>query len=324
VSTPVDDLIFDVSGMLYRTFHALQKQPGISTPRRGLLEDDENEMMDPASLALHSALMSMNKSFKQFKPKRVVACFDRPNNWRALYMKSDLSVTGVPYKGNRRQDMTPAQQAQYFKLLDHMKEFETLLGEQTGIITVAGKSLEADDCIAGWVQANPSRQKVVMTLDSDLSQLIDSTTSVCNFKTGEIVVCEDPKYLLFEKTFRGDSSDNIASAVPRIRKTKIQQAYTDPYTLSNILNGEHVTKRGDTILVSDVIDENQLLMDLTKQPPEIRVLIDKAIDSALNKTKRFDYWGFAKFCKERKLTKISESLQTFRPLLVGGYGSGVN
>lgn len=310
--------------MLYRTFHSLQKQPGTSAPRRGILDDPDEEFLDPASLALHSALMSMNKSFKQFKPSRVIACFDRPNNWRKLYTGSDLSVTGVPYKGNRRQEMTPTQQEQYYKLLDHMKEFEDLLQEQTGIVTVAGKGLEADDCIAGWVQNNPSRRKVIMTLDSDISQLIDETTSVCNFKTGELVVCDDPKYLLFEKTFRGDSSDNIPSAVPRIRETKIRKAYEDPYTLTNILQGDHVTRSGKIVPVSAVIEENQLLMDLTKQPPEIRALIDQAIDKAVNKTKRFDYWGFAKFCKERKLTKIQDSLPTFRPLLVGGYGNGRN
>lgn len=324
MSAAVDDLIFDVSGMLYRTFHALQKQPGVSSPRRGILEEDDDEFLDPASLALHSALMSMNKSFKQFKPKRVIACFDRPNNWRKLYTASDLSVTGVPYKGTRRQDMTPAQQEQYYKLLDHMKEFEDLLQEQTGIITVAGNGLEADDCIAGWVQSNPSKMKVVMTLDSDISQLINETTSVCNFKTGEIVVCEDPKYFLFEKTFRGDKSDNVPSAVPRIRETKIRKAYEDPYTLANILQEDHVTRSGAIVPVSAVLEENQLLMDLSKQPPEIRALIARAIENAVNKTKRFDYWGFARFCKERKLTKIHESLPTFRPLLLGGYGNGGN
>jgi hypothetical protein len=322
MSNKTDHLIFDVSGLLYRTYFTAKAVP--QRKKAGLFEDDDedsNPKDDLASFALHTALMSMNKYFKQFKPDRVIACFDRPNNWRKQYMASELSVSKRPYKGNRRQGMSDAQQAEYFKLLEHMAEFESLLEHETGIITLANDGLEADDCIAGWIQRHPTARKVIMTNDSDMSQLIDDNTSVCNFTSGKIVECDDPKYFLFEKTFRGDTADNIASVMPGIRSTKIRKAFEDPFTLANILGEQYIAPSNpdQSLLVRDAFEENQLLMDLTKQPQSIRKKIDKTIDEELSKTKKFDFWKFSAFCTERKLNNILTSIQTFRPMLVGGY-----
>lgn len=316
----VDNLIFDVSGMIYRTFHA-----GLKTQLRrssSLFDDDEDEdqlAVDHAGYALHSALMSMRKYFEMFSPSRVVACFDRPDNWRKQYMNSDLSVTKLKYKGNRRQNQTEAQQALFARLIDHMQEFESLLDNETGIITLARPMLEADDCIAGWVQRFPHQRNVIASNDSDMVQLITSTTSVCNLTSSKLVECADPKYALFEKTFRGDSADNIANAYPGIRSTKLAKAYTDPYLLANILEEKYVSPTGIECKVGDVIEENQLLMDLTKQPPHIRRLINETIDAELAKTKRLNFWKFSAFCNQRKLKEIGASLPTLRPLLAGGY-----
>jgi len=201
---PVDNLIFDVSGMLYRTYHALKASGGKGGPRRSALDSDDEDDTTPAlaGMALHSALMSMNKSYKQFQPKRVVACFDTPGNWRKLYMASDLAISRLQYKGKRRQNQTPAQAADFEIFINHINEFQDLLTEMTGIVVLSAPLLEADDCIAGWTQLYPDEVNVVLTGDSDMHQLITDTTHICDYKTAELVKIDDPAYYVFEKCFR--------------------------------------------------------------------------------------------------------------------------
>lgn len=330
----VDNLIFDVSGMLYRTYHALQATQGRSHVRKQILDedDDSDEMPDIGGMALHSALQSMNKSYKQFQPKRVVACFDTPGNWRKKYMESGLAISRLKYKGQRRKDFTPAQFAAYHKFLDHINEFQEILSTMTGIIVLSAPLLEADDCIAGWVQQYPDEVNVILTGDSDMHQLITETTHVCDYKTAELVVMDDPQFYLFEKCFRGDmQSDNVASAYPGIRATRLAKAYTNKIELVNILEEQWhnpaaypLPEEGEeeprVIKVKEILEENQMLIDLTKQPPAIRKLMEKVVTTNRDAIKKFDFWKFSAFCTRTKLKKISQDLQTFRPLLIGGHG----
>jgi 5'-3' exonuclease, N-terminal resolvase-like domain len=331
----VDNLLFDVSGMLYRTYNALQATQGRSAVRKQILDDDDDsdsELPDIGGMALHSALQSMNKSYKQFQPKRVVACFDTPGNWRKKYMESGLAVSRLKYKGQRRKDFTPTQLAAYYKFLDHINEFQEILTTMTGIIVLAAPLLEADDCIAGWVQQYPDEVNVILTGDSDMHQLITGTTHVCDYKTAELVKMDDPEFYIFEKCFRGDmASDNVASAYPGIRSTRLKKAYTDKLELVNILEEQWHNpvayplpdNEGDeprVIKVKEILEENQMLIDLGKQPPAIRKLMEKVVTTNRDAIKKFDFWKFSAFCTRTKLKKISQDLQTFRPLLIGGHG----
>jgi len=332
----VDNLIFDVSGMLYRTYYALQAQGGKSGKggiRKQILDDDDDndELPDIGGMALHSALQSMNKSFKQFQPKRVVACFDTPGNWRKRYTASGLAISRLQYKGQRRKDQTPVQQAAYAKFLEHVNEFQDILTRMTGIVVLSAPLLEADDCIGGWVQLYPNEINVVLTGDSDMHQLITENTHICDYKTAELVVMEDPAYYLFEKCFRGDmQSDNVASAYPGIRSTRLQKAYTNKFELANILEEQWhnpvahpIPAEGEeaqVIKVKEILEENQMLIDLTKQPPAIRKLMERVVTTNRDAVKKFDFWKFSAFCTRAKLVKILKDLPTFRPLLIGGHG----
>ncbi len=316
--TQVDNLIFDVSGMLYRTYYSAKNQPA---KRAGLFEEDE-EPFNLANFAMHTALNSMNATFKKIKPSRVFACFDRPNNWRKQYMSSDVAISVLEYKGNRRQNMSEAQQADYFAFVQHMGEFEQMLRAQTGIYTVAAEGLEADDCIAGCVQMLADEQNVIASNDTDMYQLITENTRVYGFTAGDIVTCKDPKFFLFEKIFRGDKSDNIVNIYPGIRTTKLQAAFDDPYALANIFAEAYIPPSDPTntqFTIQDLFHENELLIDLSKQPPYIRRLIDKTINEQLTETKRFNFWKFCEFCKKHTLTDVLNNVQQYRPLLLGGY-----
>lgn len=298
-------LVFDISNMLYRTFYV----------QRG--EDDDTI----AGLAIHSALVTLNKYFRQHKPDRVVMAFDR-QSWRKEYTASDECISKKPYKGHRRKDMSPAQQVKYQRFLNHLAEFEAMITNHTTIITLVGDRLEADDVIAGFCQRHKDSddQVVLVSSDSDMLQLMRYPNVVVISPADDKQQFlsdydEDPELFLFTKCLRGDTSDNVQSAYPRVHMTKIREAYTDPFARTNMMMTTWSDQNQRTFRVKDLYEENQLLIDLEKQPDNIRALIEQTIDEALARKRAFSLFFILKFIGKYKLTKIKESIDQYIPLL---------
>lgn len=311
-------LVFDISNLLYRTFF-VQRQ-----------EDDETL----AGLATHTALVMLNKYFKQHKPDKVVMAFDR-KSWRKDYTASEACISKKPYKGNRRQDMTPAQEIKYRKFLEHMKEFESLIATQTTIITLVEDTLEADDLIAGFcqVESGDDVRITIISTDSDLLQLIKyPNVQVISPATDKVQTLsdfdEDPVYYVFQKCIRGDSTDNVQSAFPRVREARIKKAYVDPFERVQLMK-EQWTAPGPVILkedgteeattvtfvVEDLFRENEILINLEKQPSAIRERILRSVVEALDKERKFSLFHMLKFIGKYNLTKIKESIDSYVPML---------
>lgn len=309
-------LLFDISNLLYRTFFA-QTQEADTTI---------------AGLATHSGLVTLNKYFKQFKPDKVVMAFDR-RSWRKDYTASDECVSKRPYKGNRRQDMTPAQQEKYKRFIAHMQEFEEMIINHTTIITLYENKLEADDLIAGFCQAHTSDEDelIIISTDSDLLQLKrQSNVRVFSPATDKEQFLDDydhnADYYTFVKCMRGDSTDNVMSAYPRVRSARLKKAYTDPFERVQLMketwkgdieyekDGEKVTESKE-FRVEQLFEENEKLINLTKQPADIRELIETSVAASVAKKRQFSMFFILKFIGKYKLVKIKESIDQYVPLL---------
>lgn len=299
-------LVFDISNMLYRTFF-VQKQ-----------ESDETL----AGLATHTALVTLNKYFRKFKPNKVVMVFDRPS-WRKEYTASEECISKKPYKGNRRKDMTPSQEEKYGRFKAHIAEFEKLIADHTTIISLAEERLEADDLIAGFcqkMQGNTEDEIVIISADSDLLQLVRyGNVQVISPATDEPQSLEeyngDPKYYVFQKCLRGDPTDNVQSAYPRVPAKRIQKAYTDPFEYVSLMKQTWTNENKVEFQVENLFAENQILIDLEKQPDDIRALMAAAIDRAMEKKRQFSMFFILKFIGKYKLNKIKESIDQYIPLL---------
>jgi hypothetical protein len=299
-------LTFDMSNLLYRTFFA------------HTTEDD----VTIAGLASHSALVTLNKYFREQKPNKVVAVWDR-DSWRKEYTKSEECISKKPYKGNRRQSMTPKEKIKYEQFCAHVNDFEKLISENSTIISLAGARLEADDLIAGFIQVQtlkPENEITVISQDKDMIQLLRyPNTRVIDPASGKDRTLEewndDPDYFMFMKCLRGDAGDNVQSAFPKVRETRILKAYTDPFEKANLMNSKWTGLNGTEFVVKDLYKENQLLMDLTMQPDDIQLLIVRTVVDALKNTGKFSYFHFMKFLGKYELKKIAEQADNFVPLL---------
>jgi len=305
-------LVFDISNMLYRTFFANKKN---------------HSPEESAGLAHHSALITLNKYYRTFKPTKVVMAFDR-TSWRKAYTADELCISKKPYKGNRRQNMTPAEKEMFERFLNHVNEFETMMTKKTSVICLAGDGLEADDLVAGLCDVFTDDEIIIVSADKDLMQLLRSpNVSLIDPATGKdrraLLNADfdgDVDYFMFEKCIRGDAGDNVQSAFPGVRKTRIKKAYVDPFEKVNLMNetwsiGEPGSDEFVEHRVKDLFAENQLLMDLKEQPDIIKDRMKLTIDTALDEPGTYSHFDFLKFLGKYELKKIVEQVDNFVPML---------
>ena len=299
-------LLFDISNLLYRTFFAHHTEDDITI----------------AGLATHSALLVLNKYYRQYNPHKIVMAFDR-QSWRKDFTASDECISKKPYKGNRRQNMTPSQKTKYAQFCQHLAEFEVIIRDHTTVITLANQGLEADDLVAGFVQMKtlePDNHITIISGDKDMIQLLGPpNVRLIDPASGKDRTLEewdnDPEYFLFEKCLRGDLGDNVQSAYPRLRSTRIAKVYKSEFEKANLMNESWKGIDGTEYIVKHLYKENQTLMDLRCQPENIQVKIMTTILAALKNPGTFSYFHFMKYLGKYQLKKVAEQADQFVQML---------
>ena len=296
-------------------------------------------------MALHVTFQSIKKAWQDFDADHVVFCLEG-RSWRKDYYE--------PYKRNRadaRAALTAREEEEDKAFWEIFDEFKNFITEKTNCTVLQHPQLEADDCIAGFVQNHPNDNHIIISTDGDFAQLIapnvkqyngvsnttithegyfdDNGKSVIDKKTKEIKPAPNPEWLLFEKCMRGDTSDNVFSAYPGVRKkgTKnkvgLLEAFEDKSTKgfnwNNLMLQRWVDHLGQEHRVLDDYHRNVTLCDLTAQPTEIRSIIDNITTNI--ETKNITQVGLRlmKFCAAWDLQRIAESAQLFADPLNAKY-----
>lgn len=333
-------LIVDASNILYRSFFASLNETYTkkSYTHNGYDENREADVSIPLpnandeidiGLAVHKALVYLNKYYKQFKANEIIMVFDPEISWRKAYTKNkDAAYTKKVYKANRRKDLTQSQ-IERFKVFDeHVDNFYKLLKEKTGVITLRKKYIECDDFIARLTQLYPNDKHIIISADKDFLQLLNSNVTLIDPATDKPRDLSewgnDAKYFIFEKCIRGDIGDNVQSSYPRLRKNKIVEAYSNDVSRVNIMQHtfdvewlDNGTLQKHTYETGKLFEENQFLMDLTQQPEPIVKIMDTEIEQALTQRSKFDYMGFLRYCGSLQLHSIVKDIANFVPLLSG-------
>lgn len=296
-------LVIDMSNILYRSFYGYRAN-----------EDAETIM----GLAVYNSFTMLNKYFKMFKPHKLVLAFDR-SNWRKDYTKSDACISKKIYKGDRRQKQTPAEQVKYREFMKHVAEFEQMVTRFTSAICLAADKLEADDLIGAFVDMHPDDKITIISRDSDYIQLMDHpwVTLFNPFTDKQITLEEwegDIEYHMFLKCIRG-GEDNIQSAFPNVREKKLKEAWNDPFKMTNLMETEWKLKDDVTVKVADIYKENQLLMDLRKQPEDIQLLAINTVLEAKKSTNKFSMFDFRQYCGKHDLKIILDQMDNLIPML---------
>ena len=297
-------------------------------------------------MAMHITLNSIKKAWQDFNGSHVVFCLEG-RSWRKDYYE--------PYKRNRtehRDAMSPREAEEdkiFWEIFDEFKDF---VGSKTNCTVLHNSVLEADDLIAGWIQNHPNDKHVIVSTDGDFAQLISPNVQqyngvsntiithegyfddknrepVVDKKTGEPKPAPDPAFMLFEKCMRGDTSDNVFSAYPGVRKkgTKnkvgLIEAFEDKATKgfnwNNMMLQRWVDHNGEAHRVLDDYNRNVTLCDLTAQPEHIRQEINNTIQSVESKDISQVGMRLMKFCAKWDLQRIADNAAQYAEPLQARY-----
>ena len=297
-------------------------------------------------MALHITLNSIKKAWQDFTADHVVFCLEG-RSWRKDYYE--------PYKRNRqvaRDALTPTQQEEDTVFWEIFDEFKNFVTEKTNCTVMQHPNLEADDLIAGWVQAHPNDNHIIISTDGDFAQLIsprvrqyngvsnttithdgyfdDKGKPVIDKKTKEPKPAPDPAFMLFEKCMRGDTSDNVFSAYPGVRtkgtknKVGLIEAFEDKstkgYNWNNMMLQRWTDHNGDEHRVLDDYNRNVTLCDLTAQPEHIRKIIDNTVaEHATPKEVTQVGMRLIKFCAKWNMQRIADQATYYTEPLAARY-----
>ena len=297
-------------------------------------------------MALHITLGGIRKAWQDFEGAHVVFCLEG-RSWRKDFYES--------YKRNRSDAQFHLRKKNKKKKQYSGKclmSLRTLLLIKQ-IVRATSPELEADDLIAGWVQAHPNNNHVIISTDGDFAQLIAPNVSqyngvsntiithegyfddkkrkpVLDKKTGEPKSAPNPEFMLFEKCMRGDTSDNVFSAYPGVRtkgtknKVGLLEAFEDRKTKgfnwNNLMLQRWTDHEGVEHRVLDDYNRNVTLCDLSAQPGNIRSIINDVVEDAME-PKKITQVGLhlMKFCAKHDLQRISDNVQQYAEPLQAKY-----
>jgi len=318
-------LIVDTANTFFRARHAAHRQ---------------SDTWDRLGFAIHVTLGSVNKAWRDQKADHVVFCLEG-RSWRKDYYE--------PYKKNRavaRAALTEAEAEEDRLFWETFDALKTYLSEKTNCTVIRHEHLEADDLVAGWIQSHPEDKHTIVSSDTDFHQLLADNVNqyngiadelhtlkgifdkkgkpVIDKKTKEPKKIPDPNWILFEKCMRGDPTDNVFSAFPGVRKTKLEEAYKDRdnkgFAWNNLMLQSWTDHNNEEHKVLDDYYRNRVLVDLAAQPDHVKVWIAETIAANSQQLNRPMIGAqFLKFCGKYDLIKLSDQSNSFAEFLSASY-----
>lgn len=291
---------------------------------------------DKIGMMMHKLMVSLLSVKRRFKADHIMLTMDK-NSWRKKVYPE--------YKLNRvtqRMKKTPKEQEEDSEILNAANDFFEFFRNQTRMLSVVCDGAEADDIIATNILDNPDCNHIIMSTDRDFYQLLSKKVimydptmhmyltidgvfdedfePVIDKKTQQPKHMGEPEWSLFLKCIRGDPSDNIKTAYPRVREkgTKKKAGLIEAYNDRNLREMDWFTIMyhewedgfGNKHLVKDLYERNKELIDLRKVPEWVRDGIRRDILSQYEqrddmKSSNIGF-SFMRFCYKWELYTIGE------------------
>jgi len=275
------NLVIDLSNLVWITRYS-----------KNIKEDFTKDVL------MHGVFNAIKFISMDYKPDGILIACDSPNVWR-----KDLYEGYKAHRDDLRDD-------KYEEVKQVIIELGNFFKNNTSIPAISVKKAEADDIIAVATRIS-TQNNIIVSNDKDFIQLINDKTKLYSPTTREERTTQNKDFELFEKCIRGDAGDNIPSAFPRVRKTKLEEAYKDPLIMVNLME----TKRKlDGKRVSDVFDFNKKLIDLSKIPKDIYNTIENEIRNNANGYSKYNQLKVLKFFGDNNLINVAKDEKKYASL----------
>ncbi len=208
----VDNLIIDGTNLEFRIFYIARSMK---------TTNDEGEHTS----CMFNFLRTFYNLVERFNPTNIYAAWDKKLEHPSTNFRKEILVD--QYKAGRTKP--PDIQEMYDQEIKLIEMLETL-----GVKNIYPNVLEADD-VCAWLATTQPGRNIVVSVDQDLLQLVNSTTSVYNLK--EMITFdnfEEKKGVKVEhfklyKAIKGDASDNITglSGYGEVRSRKLASNWSE-------------------------------------------------------------------------------------------------
>lgn len=310
-----------------------------------------------------NGLFSMIKDVMvRFKPDKYVAFCDGNGSWRKLIYPQYKA-------NRNKDKTLKEQEQDEIAMNFLRNEFIPFLKNDTYMPVIDGDLLEADDLIATYTYMFPEECCIICSTDGDFLQLLNDKICLYNSMENRVVTnkgvydtisgkklaftVKDGKihvgkeiiyvsegeravpmdnwidYCLFVKCIRGDRSDNILSAYPRVpeksskNKIGLLEAFVsktgDGFAYNSMMNSTWKDLLGNEHLVQHDFAFNQLLIDLRQIPSDLRNSAVNIINAELNKDKPQQiYKKILHFFNKFGLERLAENIDSItKPFILG-------
>ena len=299
------------------------------------------DVFERVGLSLMITMNSIKYAYQKFDADHCIFALEG-KSWRKDFYPQYKANRAVKQMDRSSEEI---EEGKYF--MDAANDFMNFIKEHTNCTVLRNSNVEADDFIARFIQilgTDPENSFVIVSSDSDFVQLLAPNVDIYDGVNKKIYKAEgmfddkfkplfdkkgkpldkvNPEFFLFEKCVRGDSTDNVPSAVPGVRtngsakKIGITEAFADRnnqgFTWINFMKSKWEDPMGVEHIVENDYKRNQILIDLTKQPDEIKDMLDQDIADAVTNPKKVKDIGmqFLKFCAKYELNKLAEYPDSF-------------
>lgn len=337
-------LLIDIYNLFFRAMHTINAKDDLDL-QQGLL--------------LHSMFYMIKKACDKFNPSHMVICSDGNGTWRKEFYSGykmnriERLQERTPAEVLRQEKLTDVFENEFLPfikektnvsfLATHKAEADDLIARFISLhkndnVIILSTDNDFVQLLNDNVLIYNSMEDRIITNKCMISAvnhtpikftLKDGKVSVsrtdCFFKKGEanlVPMSDWIEYALFTKCIRGDTSDNIFSAYPRIRETSTKKtvgmldAFNDRklkgYNWQSFMNSTWDNPLGEKKVVKECYEFNKKIIDLNEIPEELKERFDEAILTSIKK-EPISGVGFnmAKFLKKWKLEKLSEIVQNF-------------
>lgn len=227
-------LIIDGNNLIHRTYWTAKNQA---------IRTNTAEPEQIGNLHIYFTLNAIFSYVNKFQPNRTIVVWDEKPDYRVNERKTIFKE----YKEGRSNDASPHQNNNVIKSL-----LQTL-----GISSIFPRELEADDIVA-YICKSFEGQKMIVSVDKDFIQLINTNTSLYdpirkveynNTNIASLIGYDNVDIWFNIKCLTGDKSDNVPG-IPKFGKAKIKK----------YLNGEIQLTETD----QEIYERNNSLFNLNK------------------------------------------------------------
>ena len=276
-------LIIDGNNLVHRTFWTAKTQ----SKRTGV--DDPEQI---ANFHIYFTLNAIYSYINRFKPTKTIVVWDEKIEYQQNIRKEELTE----YKGNRSKDNSPHEQNEIIKSM--LKNL--------GIPSIFPREREADDIVA-YICKTFEGKKVIVSVDRDFLQLVDTNTTLFDpIRKREFVLEtfeQDTDYTKTEwlraKCLLGDKSDNVAG-VPRFGKARVRKWLDGELTLT--AEQEEIFNRNMTIFNLDEVMSH--MSERTYYQSQLEVGVE------------VDWSSFVAECEERDFKNILKKKEQWYSLFI--------